>query len=142
MPILLAAAAVSLICSGSGDASRLSGSSTIVTDQNGNAVTARSQSQTTQGFEDQVDVVIDGSASRIRLPRVMLPTVRGGKNGWFRLTDLVVTDTDYTASAKVNLINHPKIRLDRRTGAISIDGKSGHYAGVCNKAPDNQPSRF
>lgn len=40
---------------------------------------------------------------------------------------------EITATITVSILNKPKLRLDRYTGAISISGKSGDYTGVCEK---------
>lgn len=61
----------------------------------------------------------------------MLPPIRGGKDGWFELENLKVTENEITGSAAVNVINSPKVRIDRLTGRISIAGKAGSYSGEC-----------
>ena len=63
----------------------------------------------------------------------MLPRLRGGKEGWFELDDVKFSDAAITGTAQVNFVNSPKVRLDRRTGHISINGKAGDYAGECRK---------
>ena len=87
-----------------------------------------------QPFDDQVNVEIkDDDTGRIRMPRVMLPPVHGGDDGWMKLKDVKRSDREITATAAVNFINSPKVRLDRVTGRISIDGKAGNYSGECQK---------
>lgn len=76
-------------------------------------------------------VEIVNGAGRIRLPRGLLPPLHGGEGGWLELRDLVETDNEVTASAAVNFANHPKIRIDRIGGAISIDGTKGTFSGQC-----------
>ena len=65
------------------------------------------------------------------MPRVMLPAIRGGDNGWFKLKSVVVTDREITASVAVNALNNPKMRLDRMTGSISLSGTAGDYTIGC-----------
>ena len=84
-----------------------------------------------QAFGDQVDVRLFGGDDRIRMPRTMLPGIRGGKDGWFKLRNVVADTRSVRASAAVNALNNPKVFIDRVTGTISISGKSGDYAGQC-----------
>jgi hypothetical protein len=93
-----------------------------------------------QSYTDQVDIELTGTSGRIRLPRVVLPILRGGENGWFELRDLELSDRSIEAKAAINFINRPKVHIDRMSGTISISGKSGTYAGKCQKIdPEAQP---
>ena len=67
------------------------------------------------------------------MPGAMLPALRGGDNGWFKLKSIVINDREITASVAVNPLNNPKMRLDRMTGSISLSGKAGDYTGGCQK---------
>lgn len=95
-----------------------------------------------QGYADQVDIELTDAGGRIRLPRVTLPIIRGGEDGWFALKDLQITDRAIDAKAGVNFINNPKIHIDRVTGTISINGKNGDYAGQCRKVDVSQRAQF
>ena len=86
-----------------------------------------------RGYADQVDVDLTGAEGRIRLPRVTLPLMRGGDGGWFKLTNVRITDRAITGSAAVNFINRPKVHIDRVTGVISINGMNGSYVGKCQR---------
>lgn len=61
----------------------------------------------------------------------MLPLIRGGEAGWFKLKNVTADARSIRASAAVNLLNNPKVHIDRVTGTISISGKAGDYAGQC-----------
>lgn len=87
----------------------------------------------TQSFDDQVDLSIEHGEGRIRVPRVMLPLIRGGENGWFKIKDLRISTDAITASVAINVINNPKLRVDRRTGVINLSGKAGDFVGRCRK---------
>lgn len=88
-------------------------------------------SQRQQGFSDQVDIRLFNGDDRIRLPRTMLPPLRGGSGGWFKLKNVIADARSIKASAAVNVMNNPKVHIDRVTGTISISGKAGDYAGQC-----------
>ncbi|SEQ47468.1 hypothetical protein [Sphingobium sp. YR768] len=95
-----------------------------------------------QGYADQVDIELTDAGGRIRLPRVTLPVLRGGEDGWFVLKDLQITDRSIDAKAGVNLINNPRIHIDRVTGTIAITGKGGDYSGRCQKVDVSQQAQF
>lgn len=116
-----------LVCGGAGSATRQD-NATITGD-----VYANVWSQRSQGFGDEVSLYIEGDEGRLRMPRAMLPPVRGGKDGWFKLGDIQVKEHEITATVRVNFMNNPKVRIDRYTGGISISGKAGDYSGQCQR---------
>jgi hypothetical protein len=135
--------ALRLTCGGAGAATKVETARAFGGDSNGNTGWATLQHRGSQDFEDQVDLIIDGENSRIRLPRVMLPPIHGGDGGWFKLKGVRVEPTHITGSAAINVINSPKVFVDRQTGRISIDGKAGHYSGQCERAAAaDQPTKF
>ncbi len=132
-----------LVCIGGGSATKPTFSSARASDSDGNLTSATITGSRSFGFEDQVDVEIDGSTGRIRLPRVMLPPMHGGANGWFELKVVSITDRTIDGSAKVNFINLPKVHVDRMTGRISISGSSGSFGGECRPYdPSTQVRKF
>lgn len=99
-------------------------------------------SQRQQGFADQVDIRLFAGDDRVRMPRTMLPPLRGGDDGWFKLKNVVATERTITGSVAVNFINKPKIHIDRVTGLISISGKAGDYSGQCAVIDQNAKPQF
>ena len=95
-----------------------------------------------QDFADQVDVRLFAGDDRIRMPRTMLPPIRGGNDGWFKLKDVVADARSIRAKASVNFINNPKVLIDRVTGMISISGKAGDYRGQCQAVSNDAPAKF
>lgn len=125
------ASSISLICFGGGSANKMQ-SSTVDIWGTGGSATAQAYSNERVGFDDQVNVEInEDNTGRIRVPRTMLPILRGGKDGWFEFRNIKRTDHEITGSAAINVINSPKVRLDRLTGTINISGKAGEYVGQC-----------
>jgi len=133
-----------LVCLGAGSANRPTSTSVYMTNSAGNSGWGQVVGRREVPFEDQVNIEVgDGAESRIRMPRTMLPKIHGGDGGWFKLKNVKVTDSEITGSAAVNVINNPKVRIDRITGTISIDGRSGTYSGECQAYdPANAPRRF
>lgn len=132
---------LNLVCFGGGSANKVTGSSAYGWDNSGNSANAMVYSQRSQGFEDEVRLRINDDDPRLRMPRTMLPKIRGGEDGWFKMKDIEYSEGEITASIAVSLLNNPKLRLDRYTGSISISGKSGDYVGQCQKFDPLQAER-
>ena len=95
------------------------------------------------GFGDQVALFIENGEGRLRMPKIMLPPIRGGEDGWFKLKNIKIKENEITASISVNPFNNPKMRVDRYTGAISISGKAGDYIGQCQRfVPEETQKQF
>lgn len=121
-----------LVCLGTGSANRVSTTYGSAYDNRGNSAWGQAVSRREVPFDDQVNIELSSDAGgRVRMPRAMLPVVRGGDNGWFKISDVKRTDSEITGTIGVNFMNKPKLRLDRLTGSISISGKAGDYSGVC-----------
>lgn len=133
---------LALTCYGTGAARKTEGSSIYGADSSGNSAWMSVQRDRSEPFGDQVDLRFDGENSRIRMPRVMLPLIRGGDKGWFKLKNVEMTADTITGTAAVNAINRPKVFIDRHTGLLSINGKAGHFTGQCEVFDANQPTRF
>lgn len=122
-----------LACMGGGAANQVAGATMNAWGNNGYAGGATVMGTRAVGFEDQVNLWIEGEEGRVRMPRSMLPAIRGGEDGWFKLKSIEVDDREITASVAVNVLNNPKLRVDRYTGTISISGKAGDFSGRCQK---------
>lgn len=139
-----------LICGGEGTANKptvLTGNSNSTYSGSGGFVSGSSNAtiygMRQQGFGDQVALFIEAGEGRIRMPRAMLPPLRGGEDGWFKLGGIKITDQEITATVRVNFMNKPKLRVDRYTGAISISGKAGDYSGRCQRfEPEETEQQF
>lgn len=60
-----------------------------------------------------------------------------------KLKNLKMDEGEITESAAVNLVTAPKIRIDRRTGRISINGRNGDYVRECDAySPSDTPRKF
>ncbi len=125
---------IHLVCLGSGSANRATSTSVFAADSWGNTASGQAIGSRSVGFGDQVDIQIESNGTgKIRMPRAMLPPFHGGKDGWFDLKNVKTTDDLITGTPQVNVINSPKLRVDRRTGKLTIHGKAGDYFGDCSK---------
>lgn len=122
---------VNLICIGEGARNETTVSSAHVQSSSGDAAWGTAYGERAVPFEDQVDIQLDGTTGKVRMPRAMLPTIRGGKDGWFEIEKVKWSDDEIRGVVQVSFVNSPKLRVDRRTGRVTISGKSGDYAGTC-----------
>lgn len=132
-----------LLCVGGGYANKIDQSTAQAWNNYGDSANATVQSQSRVGFDDQVQLWIEGDEGRILMPRTMLPLLRGGDGGWFKISSVKSNDKEIVGTVKVNPLNNPKVRLDRLTGAINISGKAGDFMGKCQKFdPETVQRRF
>jgi len=73
-------------------------------------------------------------SGRIHLPSNMVPPLHsGGSDGWWSLRDVTANGDVITGQYKLNGLNEPKLRLNRRTGEISL--KDLHtFSGTCERS--------
>lgn len=124
---------LNLMCDGAGAANKQTNTFAQGWDSDGNSASATITGQRSVGFEDQLQLWIEGGEGKARLPRAMLPVIRGGEDGWFEIMAIKVSDNEITGTVGVNVINHPKLVLDRLTGTVSLAGKAGQFNGRCRK---------
>jgi hypothetical protein len=127
------ASELNLICVGGGSANKATSGTVTGWNTSGEFASGTIRSSRSVGFEDKVGIRIAGEEGRLRMPRTMLPPIRGGEDGWFKLKNIEYSDGEITASVSVNPLNNPKLRLDRDTGAVSLSGKAGDFVGQCQK---------
>jgi hypothetical protein len=125
------AAPLELTCGGGGAANKADIATVYGAENSGNSAWPTMHERHSEAFRDSVEIRIVSEEGRIRLPKAMLPAVEDGGDGWFRLSNLKMSERTLTAVAAVNLMSNPKVRIDRATGAISISGAAGSYDGVC-----------
>lgn len=124
---------LNLVCDGGGAANKPTSTYAQGWDNQGNSAGVIVNGQRSVGFEDQLQLWIEGDEGKARLPRAMLPLFRGGENGWFEIKSIKVSENEITGTVGVNVINHPKLVLDRLTGTVSLSGKAGQFNGRCRK---------
>lgn len=125
-----AAPALDLTCGGGGAANRADTATVYGVQNEGNGAWPTMHDKRRDAFSDRVQVRIVGQEGRIRLPAAMLPSGHDG-DGWFALSDVKLTERALTGSASVNLMNNPKVHIDRDAGTIRIHGWAGSYDGIC-----------
>jgi len=126
-----------LICRGTGERKVVT-AGTATAFSGGNSATAFGTRQQLSQFGEQLDIDIQAGAGKARVPRRFLPALHGGDGGWFEVRDLNVTPDEITGKIAINFNQHPNLRIDRRSGAVALDGKVGAFAGQCEKIDPTQ----
>lgn len=98
---------------------------------------------TTDQFDASLTVQLWSGGGRIRLPKSLVPPLNSnGSDGWWSLYDVSVGPDVIRASYRLNALNKPHVEIDRRTGAISVEGFSNYaFHGRCDQI-GNEPRRF
>ncbi len=132
-----------LVCSGGGIHRRAARSYGTVR-SGGNSADFSANGLVSEGYADEVNIELNGETGRIRVPSGLLPLLRnGGSDGWWPLRNIEYRGDEIRAKFALNFMNQPNVRIDRRTGHISIRGKSGNFSGECDAYdPATAPRRF
>lgn len=68
---------------------------------------------------------------RIKIPSPMIGLLNNGDDGWFTISNLQISDQEITGAIVINGLNKPKLRIDRNTGFITINGNWSEFTGQC-----------
>lgn len=83
---------------------------------------------------DRLLIEVDDAGARIKVPPTMMPVIAGGgKDGWWPIKDLTVTETELGGKFTINPLLQPRLKVDRRTGDINIAGFGGGFRGTCER---------
>lgn len=130
---------IRLICSGSANANTTMQSHTGAVDNWGNAVSAVTTADATDSRVGEAELVVSPEGGRAHLPRQLMPLF--GAKGWSKLKNVKFSDDEITATAATHLIKGTAIRVNRRSGFITMTNPAGTFEGQCRKASD-EPQRF
>lgn len=133
--------AINLICLGQGEKLGSGYVNTLEWDRYDHKYRTRSGVQTEmQSFSSAVTLQIYGDDGRIRLPEKLIQPLNSGGDHqhWWQLDDLIVGADEIRASYRLNGLNKPKLRIDRKTGEISIKGTGQDFSGTCDKVDPGQ----
>ncbi len=88
--------------------------------------------------EETLRVRIDatGSTGKVKLPRALIPLISSGKEGWWDFVKLEVTDDAIRGQVSLNVLNRPRLIIDRRTGDADVKALGSSFSGSCEKAPE------
>ncbi|AIT78674.1 MULTISPECIES: hypothetical protein [Novosphingobium] len=93
-------------------------------------------------FDSIVQIDIHGDEGHIWLPKKLIPPIHsGGQDGWWELHDLQVGYSEIHAKYRLNGLNKPKVKINRQTGHISVDGIED-FRGTCEEHNSGEQRRF
>jgi len=134
---------IDIVCFGSGNAIvNQGGSSAQIYNNYGDSANVNIQRRGSVNYQDAVYFKMINGVATIQIPRTLLPTLRGGKGGWFKVKKLAVSDREITGKAAVSFLNNPQFRIDRMNGVLQIASKKGQFFGNCNKVKRNTGAKF
>ncbi|GMN03615.1 hypothetical protein [Erythrobacter sp. MTPC3] len=133
---------LNLTCVGGGIANVQTGGSANAYDNYGNTVTVTSRRANVVEYQSTTDFRIVEGAAEMRLPRALLPALRGGDDGWFKVKKYSVDDTTISGKASVNFVNNPEFSINRITGVLTVNSKNGSFAGECKAFDANAQRKF
>lgn len=82
-------------------------------------------------------VEISNGTARIKLPKAMVPLLSGDSEGWFPIEGFFMNANEITGTVRINFLNKPKLRIDRGSGQITLEGGLGDFTGQCDKVDAN-----
>jgi hypothetical protein len=128
--------AISLICDGVHEVQDVA--VTAVVTGNGGVGTAITDGEVIRKAR-RIQIYIAGGSAQAHPEPAMLPRlVAKSNNGWFPVYDLVLGKDEISGRYRLNSMNKPRFRIDRRTGVIEETGAS-YFHGVCRKASAPPP---
>jgi hypothetical protein len=133
-PSSVRALELNLTCQGTGERTVPKTAFASVTGSNGYG---QGTFMTTEQREraETIGAAISGETGRVQVPRSLLPPIHGGgRDGWWVLNDVSVSDTGVKGHYTLNPFNHPEVQIDRISGSISIDGYGQSFRGTCAAA--------
>jgi hypothetical protein len=109
-----------------------------VTGQAGTTASANGSRSEITTIRGTVNFRLSDGIAEINVPAQFLPTLHGGKAGWFKVKELSLTDDEIIGKVSLNFLNSSRFRIDRRSGMITT---SGGFTGECSKM-ENQSVKF
>mgnify|MGYP007089895514 CR=1 FL=1 len=136
---------ISLVCQGSGRYPTSSTSSVTTWNYSTGQPSQGSATHTeVQSVNANIRFELRGERARILMPPVMTPTINNGSDGgWWNFDRLEVTENEISGRFNLNVFNKPRVRIDRRTGVIEVDGNFNYYfLGECQRDETPVERRF
>lgn len=142
-PTLALAEPLELVCSGEAVKAEVESTSGALRNSEGDTVTAQmnriSKVHSNQRFRFKFE---DDGAGAVKVPGPLVPSINsGGKDGWWPLVGVVMTDADIRGGFVLNVLNKPKFVIDRRTGEIDLKGSGMRFSGACERSTDTPEER-
>ena len=145
LPMAVLANDISLSCQGQGSV-MANQTSTVNQYQPGKAGHNQSGLVTTQvrrPYTGTGTVEIKTGVARMRVPDAMVPALMsGGTEGWYPIEQLNMGEREITGVVHINFLSQPKLRIDRITGKLTLNGGAGDFLGDCTAVDANAKPKF
>lgn len=78
----------------------------------------------------------DAGGGAAKLPSQLVPLLAGkSEDGWRPFTSLELSEDRIKATMSLNILNKPKLTIDRRTGDIEVSALQSGFTGACEDPP-------
>jgi hypothetical protein len=143
IPSAAAAEPIDLVCHGVARTVEAQQSFGSAYGSSGNSASGSATTYRTAKSDEMLRIRIDdgGATGKVKLPRALIPAISKGKEGWWDFVQLAVGDDAIRGQISLNVLNHPKIVIDRRTGDVDLKGLGETFGGSCEKAPETPNER-
>jgi hypothetical protein len=87
-------------------------------------------------------VDITNGVGRIKIPEPLVLSINTRDRGWFKIKELVVDQNVITGRITLNFLNKKDLRIDRRSGLLTLDGRNDSFSGQCEATEHDAPRKF
>ncbi|MEC5397522.1 hypothetical protein [Uliginosibacterium sp. H1] len=137
-----ARAATTLLCNGSGSVSDTQITNSQEYSYESHKFEKSSSGSTTvrKPFTGAAQVELSGDTVRMKFPQQLVPPLSDGKDAWYVLSEPFVGDKEITGGVRFNLLNRPKVKIDRVSGQMTVSSGFADFNASCAKVdPDAAP---
>jgi hypothetical protein len=92
-----------------------------------------------RGLDETAQFRIDGAATAVLLPKIILPGL-GKRKGWLAVRDLRVGDAEIEGRIPYGWTASAKFKIDRVRGVATVDGPAGTFSGQCQPYDPSAPA--
>lgn len=133
---------IALTCSGSGTATDSETTFTNTYDRKTKSYEHGTEmANVKRPYNGSSSVEISVGAARIKLPSAMIPPLEtSNREGWFPIQDFSMNEREIKGTIRINILNKPKLLINRMTGTITLSGAYSDFTGQCERiAADAKP---
>jgi len=134
MPAVACAEPIDLICHGTALQTESTQTFASIEGDNGSATGSATTYRKARSSET-MRVKLDGQgAGKLKLPASLIPPISIGKEGWWDFVKLDVDEDAIRGQISLNVLNRPRVIIDRHTGDIDLRGLGMRFQGSCERA--------
>ena len=136
-PAIAQAEALDLICEGTALHTETTETFAQATSSSGVSASGDATTFRRARTTEVMRIHLDGNGrGKLKLPASLIPPISIGKDGWWDFVKLDVSEDAIRGKISLNVLNRPRVLIDRHTGDIDMRGLGMRFQGACEKAPD------